>query len=401
MKEMDPESGILYGAVPPVMKDIVNLFLAYDKVYDYDGSLESLKAPAKILAQHFSGDKLAFEDVRGWRFDEIFVMIDSISEYHGVNLKKLNLPNHPRVMQGLLWLDEPKFNTRKADCERFVRVIDGYFHLLHKNNPAVAEKVVNTLGNLYKLFGEGGIISRESFLPKIMKSRKATSDMASDAADRDMEDEAFFSMLSWRSNEHGQWLAKWAESFFLNAQLLASSYLGIPLHLWDLDLPLVEYKYQRGARYLPWLGKMKVVRDAFSVLIPEVYTLDVLDLLKVRDSSEFNNFRKEVNRVYKEVLENPQSSPDANSLTEYFKSNYFSQLEQLALERRPKPGTVLLRKLVAGVHPIVGLVIGGEEVYKEYRDKYKTWKFAVSTLEMKGKLQTLARRRQAHIASLK
>lgn len=397
MKEMDPESGILYGAVPPVMKDIVNLFLAYDKVYDYDGSLESLKAPAKILAQHFSGDKLAFEDVRGWRFDEIFVMINSISEYHGVNLKKLNLPNHPRVMQGLLWLDEPKFNTRKADCERFVRVIDGYFHLLHKNNPAVAEKVVNTLGNLYKLFDEGVIISRESFLPEIMRARKATVDMAGDAANTDMEDEAFLSLVSWMANEDNQWFT----SFTLNAQLLDSSYLGIPLHLWDLDLPLVEYKYQRGARYLPRLRKMKVVRDAFSVLIPEVYTLDVLDLLKVRDSSEFNNFRKEVNRVYKEVLENPQNSPDANSLTEYFKSNYFSQLEQLALERRPKPGTVLLKKLVAGVHPIVGLVTGGEEVYKEYRDKYKTWKFAVSTLEMKEKVQTFVRRRRAHMASLK
>jgi len=396
MRELDVGSGVLYGYTPPLMEDIVNLLLVYDKVCDYDGSLESLKAPAKILAQHFAGDKLAFEDVRGWCFDEIFIMINSISEYHGVDLKKLNLPNHHRIMQGLLWLDESSY-IRKADCERFIKVIDGYFHLLHKNNPTVAEKVVNTLGNLYKLFDEGVIVSREGFLPEIMKARKATLDMAGDATDRDMEDEAFVSLVSWMDNKDNQW---WT-SFTLNVQLLESSYLGIPLHVWDIDLPLVEYKYQRGARYLPELRKMKVVRDAFSVLIPEVYILDVLDLLKVRDSPEFSNFRREVNRVYREVLENPQGFPDANSLTEYLKSNYFSQLEQLALERRPKPGTVLLKKLVAGVHPIVGLVIGGEEVYKEYRDKYKTWKFAVSTLEMKGKLQTLARRRQAHIASLK
>ena len=387
-KELNTKSTILYGDVPPVMQDIVDLVLAYDKVYDYEGSLQSLTTEAKILAQHFSGHKLGFEDIKGWNFANTFLMIESISAYHGFDLRKANVLD-PRLVQRTFWLDEAR-SSRKADCERFIRIIDSYLYLLLRNAPAVAEKLTHALFELPRLFEEGIIISRQSLLPEIKRARGATFDMAWDATERDMQDEAFLSLVSWVSNKQNQW---WT-SFFLNALLLQSSYLGIPLHLWDPDLPLVKYKYQRGARYLPGLRKTDVIREAFSVLIPEVYTVDVSDLLQVRNSSEFKGFRREVNKVYTEVLETPDSLPDADSLTKYLRSEYFSQLERLALERRPKPGTVLLKKLISGLHPIVGLVMEGTEIYEEYRDKYKTWKFAVSTLEMKEKLRTFTKRRQ-------
>ncbi len=387
MRELTQGNSVLYGyPTPPLMGDIVNLVLTYDRIYDYEGMLESLRTQAKILARHFSGDKLAFEGVKGWDFSGVWIMIYSVSKYHGFDLIKVL---DSTLMQKCEWLDEAK-STRKVDCERFIRIIDSCFQLLSKNVPIVAEKLVSTLFDIHRLFDEGIIIPRESLLPEIGRARKAISDMVSDAVERDMQDEGFLSLVSCMSNEDN----KWWSSFTLNAGLLESSYLGIPLHVWDADLPLVEYKYQRGARYLPKIRKMEVIREAFSVLIPEVYTLDVQDLLKVRNSSEFSSFRREVGRVYREMLEAPQDCPDAKSLSEHLKSNYFSQLEQLALERRPKPSTVLLRKLVSEVHPIIGLVMGGEEVYEEYRDKYKSWRFAVSTLEMKGKLQNLATRRR-------
>lgn len=388
MGELSQGNNVLYGyPSPPWMEDIVNLVLTHDKVYDYEEMLQPLGTPAKVLAQHFSGVKLTFEDIKGWDLSGIFIMIVSICKYHGFNLIEIV---DSALMQKCVWLDQAK-STRKVDCERFIRIIDSCFQLVLKNAPVVAEKLISILSNVHRLFDEGIIIPRESLLPEIIRARKATSDMLEAATDADMEDRAFLSLVHKISEKDDPW---WT-SFYLNGGLLESSYLGIPLHLWDIDLPLVEYKYKRGAQYLPKFGREKVIREAFSVLIPEVYTLDVSDLLKVRNSSEFTSFRREVDRLYRETFEAPQDFLDADSLSRYLKSNYFLKLEQLALERRPKPGTVLLKNLFSVVHPIVGLVIGGKEVYEEYRDKYKTWRFAVSTLEMKGKLHNLAIRRRA------
>lgn len=389
MRELYQGNSVLYGyPSPPLMEDIVNLVLTYDKIYDYEGMLQSLVTPAKVLAQHFSGGKLAFEDVKGWDLSGVFIMAFSICEYHGFDLRKVL---DSTLMQKCEWLDQAK-STRKADCERFIRIVDSCFQLVSKNVPVVAEKLIGTLSDVHRLFDEGIIIPRESILPEILRARNATADMQESATDADMEDEVFLSIAHKISKADDPW---WT-SFCLNGGLLESSYLGIPLHLWHLDLPLVEYKYKRGAKYLPKLRKEKVIREAFSVLIPEVYTFDISDLLKVRNSSEFSSFKGEIDRVYRERLEAPQDLRDANLLSEYLKSKYITKLEQLALERRPKPGTVLFKNLVSVVHPIVGLVIGGKEVYAEYRDKYRTWRFAVSTLEMKGKLQNLATRKQAN-----
>jgi hypothetical protein len=394
MKELKEGNNVLYGyPSPPLMQDIVNLVLTYDKIYDYEEMLQSLGTPAKALAQHFSGGTLASEGVKGWDLSGIFIMIFSICEYHGFDLRKVL---DTTLMQKYKWLDQAR-STRKVDRERFIRIIDSCFQLVSKNVPVVAEKLISTLSDIHRLFDEGIIIPRESILSEILRARNATTDLVEAATDADMEDEAFLSLVSeiWEKDD------PWWTSFTLNGGLLESSYLGIPLHLWYIDLPLVEYKYQRGARYLPKLEREKVIREAFSVLIPEVYTLDVPDLLKIRNSSEFSNLRREIDRVYREVLEAPQDFPDASSLSQYLKNKYFSQLEQLALERRPKPTTVLIRNLISTVHPIVGLIIGGKELYDEYKHKYETWRFAVSTLEMKDKLRTLFKRQQPPKSSLR
>lgn len=384
MKGIKQGNNVLYGyPSPPLMEDIVNLVLAHDKIYDYEEQLKLLRTPAKMLAQHFSGDKLDFEDLKEWDLCGAWILIYSVSKYHGFNM--LNALDS-RLEQRLLWLDQAK-SSRRVDRERFIRIIDSCFQLVSKNAPIVAEKLISTLSDIHRLFDEGIIMPRESLLTERNIARKATHEMLKAATEADMKDEAFLSLVhNTREGDDPWWV-----SFCLNGSLLASSYLGIPLHLWDIDLPLVKYKYQRGARYLPKPRKEEVIREAFSLLIPEVYTLDIPDLLKVRNSSEFSSFRKEVDKVYREALEAPQDFPDANSLSEYLKSEYFSKLEQLALERRPKSGTVALKALVSAVHPIAGLIIGVKELYDEYRDKYKNWRFAVTTLEMKDKLRTFRR----------
>lgn len=387
MEKLRQENSVLYSyPTPPLMEDIVNLVLTYDRIYDYEEMLEPLRTQAKAMAQHFSGDRLTFEDVKEWYFQDTFIMIFSISAYYGFDVRRV-LDN--RFWERILWLQKAK-STRRSDCERFIKIIDSSFQLVLKNAPTVAEKVIKTLADFPKLFDKGIIVPRENLRPDLNKAAKATAEILMEAIEIDEKDDRFVALAS----EIGAGEDIWWVSAYINGGLLESSYLGIPLHLWHVYLPLIQYKYQRGARYLPKFREIEVTKEAFSVLIPQVYALDISDLLEVRNSSEFSSFRREVSDIYRGTLEAPQDFPNASSLSEYLKSNYFSKLEKLALERRPKPGTLLLKKLISEVHPIIGLIIGGKEVYDEYRHKYKDWRFAVSTLEMKMKLQNLETQRQ-------
>lgn len=98
-------------------------------------------------------------------------------------------------------------------------------------------------------------------------------------------------------------------------------------------------------------------------------------------------------KIYKNILENPQDFPDSNAIGDYFGTYYISQIEKIAFERRPNPTAMIVKKLISYVHPIVGLLIGGIETYKEFKDKYHNWRFAVSVLDMKGKIKEQRRPR--------
>lgn len=371
------------------MEDLVNLVLTYETIVDYDGSLELIGNPAKVLAKYLSGGELVVEDMHDWDLATAFILIASIAQYHGFSIENA-IALDPQLYQGVCWLDSAK-SSRRGDCARFLKILDSYFQILSKNAPTIANRTIDTLANLHRLFSENIIVPRKDFLPQLTKARKAVVNMQEDAIEADMQDKKFLSLVCRMNDYHlkNDYDRIWFQSFSLNAQLLESSYLGIPLHLWDLDLPLIKYKYRRGALYLPKFSKKEIVREAFSLLVPEIYIRDISDLLEVRTSAEFKNFRREVDKIYGEMLDSPQDFPNDNSISEYLKNKYLLQLERLALERRPKPVTVLMRRLIIELHPIAALVIGSAEVYEELRDKYGAWKLAISTLEMKQKLRTL------------
>jgi len=389
MRHRKPPNRVLYGFCPANMEDLVNLVLTYEAIVDYDEALELIGNPAKVLAKYLSGGALAVEDMHDWHLAEAFILIASIAEYHGFSIRNA-VASDPQLGQRLLWLDSTK-SHRRGDCARFLRILDRYFWILSKNAPTIANRTIDTLANLHRLFSEHIIVPRKDFLPQIMKARKAMGNILEDAIEADMQDKKFLSLIC-RTNGYrlkDDYDRIWFESFCLNGQLLESSYLGVPLHLWDCDLPLIKYKYRRGALYLPKFGKKEIVWEAFSLFVPEIYIRDISDLLKVRTSKEFKNFRSEVDKIYGEMIDSPQDFPNDDSVGEYLKNKYQSQLERFALDRRPKPGTVLMRRLISEVHPIAALVIGSAEVYEELRGKYGAWKLAIATLEMKQKLLAL------------
>ena len=179
MKRLENVNCVLYGYfTPPLMADILNLVLAYEKIYDLDGMLNPLRTQAKILASHFSGNRLVLDDVRDWDLADAFVMVFSVSEYYGFNIFEAA---DPKLARKILWLDHSR-STRKSDQKQFVELLDSCFSLLSRRAPKIGGKTIDTLSNLYMLFEKGVIVPRENFLPEIMRSRKATSDMVFEAA---------------------------------------------------------------------------------------------------------------------------------------------------------------------------------------------------------------------------
>lgn len=372
------------------MEDLVNLVLTYETIIDYEGQLELIGDPAKLLTKHISGGELEVEDLHGWSLVDAFILVVSIAEYHGFSISKV-VDLDPQLAKKLLWLDEAQ-STKRTDCRRFLKILDRYLQMLSKNAPAIANRTIDTLANLGQLFEEKIIVPREDFLPNIMKARQTLVNMLVDATEADMKDKTYVSLVcakhGWSlDSDHRDSI--WFTIMSLNSELLESSYMGIPLHLWDYDLPMIQYKYKRGALYSPKFSKKQIVREAISLFVPEIYIRDISDLLAVRASKEFKNLRKEVDKIYGEILNAPQDFPSDDSVSEYLRNKYLSQLEHMALERQPKPGTVLMRRLISEVHPILALIIGSAEVYEELKTKYGAWKLAIATLEMKQKLRTL------------
>jgi hypothetical protein len=382
MKSQKRKGGVLYGSSPPIMQDVMNLSLIHNCIYDLGGELDVLRTDAKSLAGHFSGERLAPEDIRKLNMSSAFLLMNSIAEYHGVSVHSV-LEVAPDLEKKLLWVDHAR-STRKVDCKRFLNYMEQYFRIVSRLSPIVEQKIVDDLSNLSILFDEGIIIPRDSLLPEILKARKATDEIAFDAVEIDMGDNEFPEIGNWKD---GDLDAKYLSLLFLNVELLESSYLGIPLHRWDLDLPLIEYKYRRGAMYLPELQKTELFKQIFSLLIPEVYSENVFDLLKFRNSSEFQNFRTEVEKIYDNYLEHPNEFSNCEEISRHLKDNYVSEIEKIAFDRRPNPTILLAKNIVSTLHPIAGILVGGHDLYQEFKQKHAGWRFAISLLNARGKLK--------------
>jgi hypothetical protein len=361
---------VWYGwPTPFILSDIVDLSLIYEQICDAEGGLETPRKCAAPLSDYIlRNEKIDLESMLDWELGDVFVMVGSVFEYVGYDMR--NIVFSDKFDRRLMRLDHLKIGKRR-NCAYFQKLLSEILADIKTKDASVIEKVGNFLKDIEKLYDEKVIFPRER--QKRTRARSAMSDLVAPAVELDLRDNDFITLTKECSL-----MPPWFTAFMLDEQLLESSFEGMPLHLWSPYLPLVEYKYLRGARYFGNVKVRSVFTETFTTLIPEIYVLNIPELLEIRQTRVFRKFREEIYDTL--TKEKPLEAS-------YIREQYLKEIEDLAIQRRPRPHMILLKTLLSNVHPLVGLLLGGKEVYDEYRQRYTNWKLALSVVDLKRELR--------------
>ncbi|MDD5502007.1 MAG: hypothetical protein PHH26_00915 [Candidatus Thermoplasmatota archaeon] len=123
----------------------------------------------------------------------------------------------------------------------------------------------------------------------------------------------------------------------------------------------------------------------FSIYLPDLGPLNIQELIKIRESSEFRNFRKDVQRESVLILEG-MDKIKSNQFEEYIKDTYQKQLDEFLMRRTPSPKRFLFKQAVSNALPAVGLLMGGMDIYEEFKDK-NDFPLLTSSIEAKRMLK--------------
>lgn len=361
---------IWYGwPTPFILSDIVDLSLIYEQICDAEGGLETPHKCAIPLSDYIlRNEKIDLESMLDWELNDVFVMVGSVFEYVGYDMRKIFFSD--KFDRRIMRLDHLKIGKRR-NCAYFQKLLSEILADIKTKDASVIEKVGNFLKDIEKLYDEKVIFPRER--QKRARAYFAISDLVRSAVELDLRDKDFISLMKECSA-----VPPWFLAVCMDHQLLESSFEGMPLHLWSPYLPLVEYKYLRGARYFGNVKVRSVFTETFTTLIPEIYVLNIPELLEIRQTRVFRKFREEIYDTL--TKEKPLEAS-------YIREQYLKEIEDLAIQRRPRPHMVLLKTLLSNVHPLVGLLLGGKDVYDEYRQRYANWKLALSVVDLKRELR--------------
>jgi hypothetical protein len=370
----------------PTYRDIINLVLIYDGIFDGENILEDVLSIspnlAEILINLDNASKIKHDELLGHNYANAFLLISTIANYYGLDIKYLwTIPYHgKRYFNERLGLIDKLKSDKEKHSKKFVDILIPTLRRGHKKNPDAIEKTIETLNELPILLDKT-IIKREGYENQIQKVKKKHADILFKAIDLDLEDQKFCSLIKDKDFEDPYW-----ESFVINSQILQSSGMRMPLYMDDTHSDIVKYKFLRGADSIIDLKYRELFEEAYSVLIPEIYVTDIRDLIKLRNQKVFKEFRKETSNIIEECFDKPFSK---SWLSEYLKEQYINELEEIAINRAPKPKKILLKTILTLLHPIISLTIGSRDVYEEYLHSYKKWRFTFSVVEIKDKIKKI------------
>ena len=368
----------------PTYRDIINLVLIYDGIFDGENILKDVLsiAPnlAEILINTDNTSKIKYDELAGHNYANAFILIATIADYYGLDINYLcTIPYHgERYLNERLGLIDKLKKDDEKHSKRFVDIITPTIRRGYKKNPVAIEKTIETLNDLPILLDKT-IIKSEGHENQIHKVRKEHSDILFKAIDLDLEDPKFCSLIKAKNFENPKW-----ESFVINSQILQSSGMKMPLYMQDDYSDIIKYKFLRGANSMIDLKYRELFGEAYSVLIPEIYVTGIGDLIKLRNQKVFKEFRKETTRIIEEWHDKPFSK---SCWSDYLKEQYINELEEIAINRTSKPKKILLKTALSLLHPIIGLTMGSKDVYEEYRNSYKKWKFTFSVVKTKNKIE--------------
>jgi hypothetical protein len=370
----------------PTYRDIINLVLIYDGIFDGENILEDVLSIspnlAEILINLDNASKIKHNELLGHNYANAFLLISTIANYYGLDIKYLwTIPYHgERYFNERLGLIDKLKSDDEKHSKRFVDLITPTLRRGHKKNPDAIEKTIETLNDLPILLDKT-ITKREGYENQIQKVKKKHANILFKAIDLDLEDQKFCSLIKDKDFENPYW-----ESFVINSQILQSSGMRMPLYMDGTYSDIIKYKFLRGADSIIDLKYRELFEEAYSVLIPEIYVTDIRDLIKLRNQKVFKEFRKETSNIIEEWFDKPVSK---SCLSEYLKEQYINELEEIAINRAPKPKWMLLKTILTLPHPIIGLIIGSGDVYEEYLHSCKKWRFTFSIAEIKDKIKKI------------
>jgi hypothetical protein len=356
------------------LRDIIDLTLVYDSIYDGGGALEFAWEAAPALAEFLRTKDLSPEEMKKWGgLSDVFVMLLEACKYAGYDPYPLVLSKYENEA---LKVDE-LFGEKHPDSAFFLNLVSNIIDEVGHRKPHVIDELTKILSEIPLFFDEGIIKSHDPNIARRM--RKALGNLPFEAMDLDANDKMFRSFTSkcfrdqsviWREPH---WIA-----FLLNSQLLESSYLRMPLHLTPAFLPLLRYKMLRGAKYDVDIDRRNVLVETFSTLVPEIYFIGISEHVRLRKSHAFKGFRREFLKMFSD-----EERPDSRCIRE----TYLKEIEELAITRSPRPHRFLVKTIVSLAHPIAGLLLSGKDVYDEYVQRYQKWKLAVSVIDFKREIR--------------
>ncbi len=359
-----------------MLTNVMDLALVYESIYDAEDMLlpvcENGPIIAEFLADSTRPDLTVMKqlDLSGF-----FVTILNTCEYSGYK-NVLRLAFSSRYRRKALKLDSLKAE-RPTDCEFFLEFLSDLFGKIKMRNSTAADNTILFLEELPLLRKSGIIVASD--LEKRKKTHIATSEIFQKAVDLDIKDKEFLRI----ANSIGPNVDPFWTAFWLNGQLLDSSYLGMPLHLWKPYLPLLEYKYIRGGQYAKTTALEQTLVESYSTLVPRIYCSSISDLIKIRNSKAFKSFRSEILNIL--------SKGEAKlPYPKHIMAEYLKEIEELAATRSPKLHKFLFKSILSMIHPIIGLVHGGVETYKEYVEKYKKWRLALAVIDLRREIKHVA-----------
>ena len=355
---------------PPVVRDLFELGLLYDKVFDGGGHLESTIESSQLFANFLENGQV--ENFREWEFEGLaVVLLDSVVlalRSRGVKEAVIS-----KMFQYFGIIDELS-PSQKRDRRLYLGVIGDLAEKLRANHPDIMQTVVTLFRDLPLLRGS---LVEYSTLELRKTTRPVLADYLFEAMKLDEKDVQFRRIAHKvdKSNPPN-WTA-----FHLNSSIMESSYLGMDLYLEDSYMPLLKYKLLRGASRDIEYRTRRLMQKSLSLLVPDIFGLDIPSFLEIRNSKDARLLRSELTR-----LVSSEKITEANT-SEYLTQTYVRQLEEIARARKPNLAHWLLTTSFSLVHPVAGLLVSGLNGYKQIRDSFSDWKLALTTLKLRDKTQ--------------
>lgn len=378
--------------------ELTNLLLVHDKIYDSEDKLSRSFSISPDLAEMLNDldnlnnnyfQELFSNEDNVSTYSSIVLLISSLFHYYGLDFRDWwRIKRHGKMNwnQRLFSIDKLT-SVNEKNSQKFIDIIIPSLKRAYKTNPNAFENTIEALYDMPLL--NKFIIENKEFCMEKDKILRKSGDIIPNSMNSDLEDPKFYSYLE---NEKDPEANQIIDALAINAQIVQSSGLGMPLYMPQKYMDFIQYKYLKGARKdITQFKERECYEDAYKLFIPEIYTTDIRDLIELKNQKVFQEFRKETATIIYQWFEDSLSR---SNFSDYLNEQYIAEIEEFTSNKTPSKKKVLLKgffgylDIFFGSIPIFNTLIGGKELFDAYHDN-KKYRFALSVIGIKNRTREL------------